>query len=429
VGYRTRRALMGATFIVLAIALAGTFGAAKSAAATGKATTVHKISACGYTATAPGTYELTQNVTDSGNGSCITLNGDNITLYLDGHTITGSGSDNCVYVEGGSTALNVNESVIGGTMAMPAMRATLTSCNVGVYVYWTSNTSLSSLTINSPDDEAVYAYYAAGMTASHIRIALNAGSAYGFYLEYGADNTVTQSTVKNNGSAAAVYAEYETGDMFCWNIIKDPWSASGSSGYGFEDKYSSRNTYMHNNVKGQYYAFYLDPDGYGPVKVIHNYAQGAPGNSDSYGYYIYGGYQESDYASRYHTIVVDNQADGFQYGFYDESGSEYAVAETWFGNTATNYSEYGFYIYYPTNYVMIGNLADGNTATHKYDGSSTTYGFYLYYPYSYYPFAAFDFNESYDNQYGFYSDEYMVGGKGNIAKRNKYNSYDVEITG
>jgi hypothetical protein len=78
---------------------------------------------------------------------------------------------------------------------------------------------------------------------------------------------------------------------------------------------------------------------------------------------------------------------------------------------------------------MTGNVADAHTATKKYDGSSVTYGFYLYYPYAYYPFASFSKNQAYDSQYGYFTDEYMVGGKGNIAKRNKYSSYDVEIVG
>ena len=63
----------------------------------------------------------------------------------------------------------------------------------------------------------------------------------------------------------------------------------------------------------------------------------------------------------------------------------------------------------------------------SYDGSSTSYGFYLFYPESYYPFKTFSNNQAYDSEYGFYSDQYAVAGKGNIAKRNKYASYLVEV--
>ncbi|HUZ16079.1 MAG TPA: hypothetical protein VMU72_07840 [Gaiellaceae bacterium] len=427
---RTKTWLIGAALTVLAVAFAAALGASSAAAASQHVTKVkiHKISGCGYTASVSGTYELTKNVTDSGS-TCITLNANNITLYLDGHTITGTGSDTCLYVEGGGTSLSTNETVIGGTKLKPTKTATLTNCKDGLYVYWTSGTKASHLNIVAPMSYGVYEYYAGGMTLSNINVPLHSNTAYGFYLNYGADNVVTKSTVDNNGSDASFYVEYEVGDALTWDSAKDTYSTSGNNGYGFEDYYSSRNIYSHDTSKGQYDGFYLDPDSYGPVTVTYDSATGPSGNSNSYGFYINGAYQEADYASPFHTLVSHDKASGFQYGFYDESENSYAVAEKWIDNTADNYSEYGFYIYYPTDYTMTGNIADANTGTKKYDGASTSYGFYLFYPYSYYPFASFSKNQAYDSQYGFYSDEYMVGGKGNVAKRNKYNSYDVEITG
>jgi len=426
---RTRTWLLGAALTVLAIAFAAAFGASNAAAASQHASTkVHKITSCGYTASVSGTYELTKSLTDSGSGDCITLDANNVTLYLDGHTITGTGTDTCVYVEGGGTSLSTNETVIGGTKAKPTKTATLTNCKYGLYVYWTSGTKASHLNIVSPTSDGVYEYYAGGMMLSNINVPLHANTAYGFYLEYGADNVVTKSTVDNNGSDYGFYAYYEVGDTFTQDAVKDTYSNSGS-GTGFYDEYSSRNIYSHDTSKGQYDGFYVYAYGYGPVTLSYDTATGRSSNINSYGFYVYEAYQEADSASPFHTLVSHDKATGFQYGYDDESNDSYAQAEKWIDNTADNYSEYGFYIDYTTDYTMIGNVADGNTGTKKYNGSSTTYGFYLDDPYSYEPFAKFANNQAYDSQYGFYSDEYMVGGKGNVAKRNKYNSYDVEITG
>jgi hypothetical protein len=427
---RTRTWLFGAALTLLAVASAAALGASNaSAASRHSAVKIHKIGACGYVASAAGTYELTKNLTDSGSGSCITLNANNVTLYLDGHTITGTGTDTCIYVEGGGTSLSTNETVIGGTTLKPAKTATLTNCKTGLYVYWTSGTKASHLKIVSPTSYGVYEYYAGGMMLSNINVPLHSGSANGIYLSYGADNVVTKSTVDNNSSSTSFFAYEEVGDTFSWNTAKDTYSNAGNSGTGFYDEYSSHDTYMHNTSKGHSYGFYLYSDGYGPVTATYNTASG-PTTSGTYGFYVYYAFQEADYGSPYHTLIAHNTTNGFQYGYYDYTDTDYSVAEKWLGNTADNYTGYGFYIYYPTNYTMIGNVADANTATHKYNGSSSTYGFYLYEPYSYYPFRSFSKNEAYDNYYGFYDyDGYMVGGKGNIAKRNKYNSYDVEITG
>jgi parallel beta helix pectate lyase-like protein len=425
---RTRRLLTGLTLTLLAVACAGVLGTSKATAASRHATRIHKISACGYITHKAGTYELTKNVTNAGSGPCITLQSDHTTLYLDGHTITGTGTYNCIDVENAGTSLGVNETVIGGTQAKPTKTATLQNCKIGLYVYWTSGTMVSHLNIASPTSYGVYAEYAGGMTLSNINVALHANTAYGMYLEYGADNTVTKSTVDNNSSDASFYVNEETGDTFSWDTAKDTYSKAGNAGTGFYDYESARNTFTHDTSNGHFYGFYLYEDAAGPVTATYNKASG-PKTAGSYGFYVYEAFSEDDSGSPFHTVVSHNKVNGFYYGFYDYSDSSYSVAEKWTNNVADNYTGYGFYIYYPTDYIFTGNIADGNTKTEKYDGSSTTYGIYIYDGYSYYPFGKFANNEAYDSEYGMYSDEYMVGGKGNIAKRNKYNSYAVEISG
>lgn len=425
----TRRLLTGATLTLLAVAGVAALGASKAAAAPQHASAkVHKISACGYVAKSPGTYELTKNVTDSG-GVCIELNGDNIKLYLDSHTITGDGTDDCIDATGNSNSVTLNNTVVGGSTKKPSKAATLTGCGYGVVFYFISGGSASYLNIDSPATNYAAAYVEndAAVTMSHINAKLGAGkNAYGIELSDGASNTVTNCTVDNNGTFASFYDDYGLQDSFTHDVSGNSYGSPGA-GEGFEDYYSSRNNWSHDTSKGQPYGFYLYEDGYGPVTATYDSASFGKTTS-TYGFYIYLADQESDSGSPFHTLISHDKATGFQYGFFDETDSEYfSVAEKWIDNTADNYSEYGFYIYYPSDYTMTGNVADGDTQHKKYDGTSTTYGFYLYDPYSYYPFKTFSKNQAYDSEYGFYSDEEMVGGKGNVAKRNKYNSYDVQI--
>lgn len=426
--FRTARLLRGATLAGLAIACTALFGASTAAAAAQHTSaTVHKITSCGYAATSPGTYELTKNVTDSGSGTCIAISASRVTLYLDAHTITGTGTDNGVKIEAPGSPEISNDTVIGGTKAKPTKSATLTNTKYGLYVDWTSGTKASYLKFVSSTTEGVFAEYAGGMMLSNISVPMHSTGTYGIYLEYGSDNVVTKSTVTANNSADAFFAYYEVGDTFSHDTSTNTYGSN--SGTGFYDEYSSRDMYTHNASKGNYYGFYLYSDTYGPVTATYNSATG-PSTSGSYGFYVYYAFQEADYGSTHHTLISHNKTTGFYYGYYDYTDTSYAVAEKWIDNTADNYSGDGFYLEYPTDYTFTGNVADAHTKAKKYDGSSSTYGFYLYEPYSYYPFASFAHNEAYDSEWGFYNyDGYMVGGKGNIAKRNRYGAYDVEITG
>lgn len=425
---RLRRLLIGATLTLLAVAGTTTFGASRAAAATKHASAkVHKITSCGYIATSPGVYEVTKNLTDAG-GSCIRLDADSVTLYLDGHTITGNGTDTCIDVDTSGTALNTNEHIVGGTKAKPTRPATLTGCKLGIYVYWTSGTMASYINIVSPTSYGILSDDAGGMTLSHINVPMHSSGSYGIYLEYGADNVVTRSTVAYDGKSTEGFtAAYEIGDTFSHDTATDTYG--GNAGTGFYDDYSSRDTWTHDSSKGNYYGFYFYAKASGPVTATYNTATG-PTTSGSYGFYVYYAYQYADSGTPHHTLISHNKTNGFFYGFYDESDLSGAVAETWTNNTADNYSGYGFDIYSPTDYVFNGNVADAHTKTKKYDGASTTYGVYIYQANSYYPFTSFSHNEAYDNQFGLYSfNGLMIGGKGNIAKRNEYNSYQVEITG
>ena len=436
--YRTRRLLTGAT--LFAIACAAALGATNASAASQHRTAkITKISACGYVATKAGTYELTKSIADSGSGTCIVLVGSNITLYLDSHTITGTGTDTCLVVASGGSSTSVKDTVIGGTMPKPVAKkgtkpkaakpATLSNCHTGLAVAGTSGTTASNLTIVAPANTGVVAEFASGANFNNINVPMHAAnSGVGFVLEAGADNVVTNSTVNYDGSQYGFIAADETGDTFVHDTVNDPYNNAGSAGTGFLDTNGSRDTWSHCTSSGQLNGFSLAPNGSGPVTATYDTAKGSTATG-SIGFSVVGAFQSADSASPFHTLLSHNTTTGFEIGFKDDNGAvPGAVAETWTNNTADNYSGAGFFINYPTDYTMTGNIADANTSGKKYTGGST-YGFALAHPSANNPFAVFANNQAYDSGFGFYSGGTVVGGKGNIAKRNKYNSHGVEITG
>jgi hypothetical protein len=435
---RTRRLLVGTALALLAVACTAGFGASKAAAASQHATTkVKKISACGYVAHTAGTYELTKSITDSGSGTCISVTANNVTLYLDSHTITGTGTDACVVVAGGPNGNAVKDTVIGGTMPKPKTKpkaskpATLTNCETGLVFAVTSGATASNLNIVAPASSGAGAIVAEseGASLSHITVPLHAGnSAVGFILEEGADNAVMNSTVHYNGAHDGFEVEMETGDTFTHDTVDNPYGPG--TGTGFFDSQSARSTYSHCTVSGQINGFDLNPEGNGPVTLTYDKATGSAAIGTSVGFKVTTAFQYADSASPFHTLVSHNKTIGFGAGFEDtnEGVPDTPVAEKWIDNTADNYSQAGFFITYPTDYTMTGNIADANTAGKKYT-SGTSYGFLLTNAGPANPFASFSNNQAYDSEIGFLSAGAGVGGKGNIAKRNKVNSVGVEISG
>jgi hypothetical protein len=430
--------LTGATVMLLVAACAAGLGASKAAAASQHATTkVTKISACGFVAHKAGIYELTQSVTDSGS-ECITVAAGNVTLYLDSHTITGSGTDTCIVAAGGVGGTIVKDTVIGGKMPKPKAKpkaskpATLTHCETGLVFAVTSGATASNLNIVAPasSGSGVVVTESEGANLSHINVPMHTGnSAIGLVLAGGADNVVMNSTVNYDGSHQAFLVEGETGDTFTHDTVNDPYS-SGSAGVGFSDVQSSRDTYSHCSSSGQLDGFNVSSEGDGPVTLTYDKATGSAANASSVGFEITGALQYADSSSPFHTLVSHNKTNGFAIGFEDNNGGIPATpaSEKWIDNTADNYSGAGFEITYPTDYTMTGNIADANTSGKKYTGG-TTFGFLLTNVSPAFPFASFANNQAYDSEVGFLSPSAGVGGKGNIAKRNKVNSIGVEISG
>jgi hypothetical protein len=390
---------------------------------TARAGAVHTITSCGYVAKTPGTYNVTRNLYDTGSGDCILVEADNVTLNLNSHTITGTGSDTCVYVSDTTTGYDsVGDSVVGGQAGSP--RATFRHCYYGLYLYYTSGATASRINIANPT-YGVYGEYAIAANVSQINVTATDGVSEGFYFEYGGGNTVSQSAV--TGYLYWDEVGFETYYEYTDHFVNDTTSGNapaGDEGYGFYDEYSNRDVFSGDKSIDHLYGFYLYEDGYGTVSAKNSSASDLA--SDEYGFYIYYPDLDYDYNGPNHPTFIGNTTNGFDYGYYDYQDTSDNVREIWKNNTADNYSGYGFYFEYPTDYTITGNTADANTtstATPRW--VSGTYGLYLSSGYSYYAPLAFSGNKVYDNEYGFYSDGYAITGTNNIAKRNKYASYDV----
>lgn len=422
--FHARTLLTGATLTLLAIG----FGVSNAAAAPKHAAaTVHKIWKCGYVATKPGVYSLARSVTDSGDGPCITLNGNKITLFLEAHTITGTGTDTCLDVEGDGSKRNTDELIVGGTAKRPA---NLTGCKRGLNVNFTARTHVRYLKIAASTSFAVFTSDARNMVLKDVNVRLAADAvAGGIHLEHGKNNLVTQSTVVNNSAYDAFFAEAETDDSFTYDVAKATAKDADVDGDGFHEYECARDTYFHDMSLEQFDGFDLDESGSGAVYATYNTATGPSDTESSYGIFVGEAYDIANPASTFRTLVANNRMSGFQDDFYDTTADRPSVVpERWIDNTADNYVEYGFYIYYPMKYTLTGNVADGNTSGKKYAGGSTD-GFYFEQASADQPFAAFSKNAAYDSEYGYYSNGDVVSGKNNVSKRNKYRPYDVTING
>ena len=93
---RTKRLLTGATLTLLAAACAAGLGASKAAAASQHSIRQRSTRSrpCGYVAHAGRHVRAHEDRSPTrAAAACITIDGDNVTLYLDSHTITGTGTD------------------------------------------------------------------------------------------------------------------------------------------------------------------------------------------------------------------------------------------------------------------------------------------------------------------------------------------------
>jgi hypothetical protein len=387
----------------------------------------HTISSCPGEITAAGTYNVTANLTDAGS-YCIWIAGDDVTVNLNGHTITGTGSDDCIAVEDQSATSPASDNPTRSIMddTINGAKGRLTDCGNALYSDYSSRTVASNLTIATPDSDGVVEDYSTDNTYSNVNVADGSSSTKGYYMYGGSANHITGSAVASTGSPDSFYLEYEYDDLLLRDIAKYP-NGPGGSGDGFVDYYSNRNAYVDDKAYGQLIGFYLYNDDYGTVAVANDLSSNPGENATgSYGFYDYYGYDDANYGRQNHSVYTYNTAIGGQEGFYDE----YNIAETFTHNQALGASTYGFFFYYPADYIVSDNTSNGTYNKTAYGAS--TYGFYIYEGYSYYSPERFTNNTSENNYYGFYSvlaqDGFAIHGTGNKAINDTNDSLGVEVS-
>jgi nitrous oxidase accessory protein NosD len=427
------------------------------------------IDSCGEELTVAGSYVVTENLSATGAGEyCFYIDGNGISINLDGHTITGDGSESdqseyCVYMDGN------DDTVANGT---------LSDCNYGVYLADSVSSALERLTIYAPSYSGIYEEYSAGTHITADKVTDVAGS-YGVYLYGGTGTAISQTTATyTSGAPELFYAEYEYGDLFnndVAELVNEEGApvTYGGEATGFTEYYDNHDRYISDRSLGNEDGFYLDDDGYGVVSVVGNRAEDyEPTEKASYGsgydYYVYDGYDDYSeiypypkdivennvgigdetgiyaYYNYYGSLFSGNTMTGNYYGFYDYYDNLNAVftdnkavdneygyymddstSEIYKDNTATDDGSYGYYVEEESRITMIGNIATGTNTAKSF--TSDAYGFLFYQKEYYYEPLAFNDNQANRLYYGFYGDDAVpVSGTGNTGVDDEYLTYLVQ---
>jgi parallel beta-helix repeat protein len=164
----------------LQLALLLALPVAASAVAPAHAAT--KISSFGYVINAPGTYQVTQDL--SGPGTAITVLASNVDLHLGGHTLTGDFTGAGVDVEGGA-----NVSIENGTVRR---------FGNGIQVLGAFDCKVTNVTASQNSNNGI----AAAGGAFRLTVTSNTASGnggQGILLSGASANTVTRNTADDNG--------------------------------------------------------------------------------------------------------------------------------------------------------------------------------------------------------------------------------------
>ncbi len=174
------------------------------------------------------TCTLTTDLTET-----IEIDSDGITLDGNGHTITGSNTGNGIYLSGrnGVTIKNTN----------------VRNFFYGIYLYYSSNNTLSGNNANSNNGIGIHLYYSSSNTLSG-NIASN--NVYGIYLSYSGINTVYNNIFNNTnnfGFDGTTYSNnWNTTKEQGKNIVRGPYLGgnywANPSGTGFSQTCADNNS-------------------------------------------------------------------------------------------------------------------------------------------------------------------------------------------
>jgi parallel beta-helix repeat protein len=199
-----------------------------------------KISSFGYVISAPGTYQVTQDL--SGSGTAITVSADNVDLHLGGHTLSGDGSGAGVDVEGAAN-INIHHGTVQGFYD-------------GIFLNGALNSKVSSVTANRNTSDGIQILNASGNTVTDTATAQNGG--VGIYVNQSNGNTVTRNIVDRSYIGISVAGPSSYGNTVSRN------TASGNHGAGIRVFASAtQNTVQDNTCNGNFVGVQLGGDGYG----------------------------------------------------------------------------------------------------------------------------------------------------------------------
>jgi parallel beta-helix repeat protein len=258
-------------------------------------TSVLTITSCPYTVNAPGTYILTQSLTS--NGTCITINSNNVVLDCHGYKLTGN-----------NTGYGINSTGVSGNTIKNCV---ITNFDRGIRLSSSSNNILTNNTANSN-------YYGIELRTSSNNNTLtnntvNSNSYRGIHLSSSSNNTLTNNTVNSNSYGINLYTSSNNNTLTSNTV-------NSNFGHGIVLSSSSNNTLTSNTV-----------------------------NSNQYGIWL-------EYSSN-NTLTNNNASSSSQIGIYLNTSSNNTLTN----NTLTNNTVLGIEInYYSNNNLLTGNTVNNN---------------------------------------------------------------------
>jgi len=146
------------------------------------------VSDCSELTQANSTYLLTASIPGSPSKACMNVTENNIVLDCQGFTIDGTDAAS-------SYGINITRKTANNTN-ITVKNCILTDWTYGIYLYTSSNNTLSNITASSNGFYGIYLYTSSNNTLSNITASSTAN--YGIYLSSSSNNTLTNITASSN---------------------------------------------------------------------------------------------------------------------------------------------------------------------------------------------------------------------------------------
>jgi parallel beta-helix repeat protein len=187
-----------------------------------------KISSCPVTISAPGVYQVTQDLTYSGPDTAITILASNVDLHLGNHTLTGSGGAVWGVVVQSAANVSIHNGTVQGFVVGIHLQGTvdnkvanLTSIQNGYSGIAVRVGSTGATVTNCTANQNGFLGIQLGTGSSGntlTRNTVNGNGVYGFYIVNGASfNTVTNNTANGNQVGIGLTLDPTTGNLIQGN--------------------------------------------------------------------------------------------------------------------------------------------------------------------------------------------------------------------